>query len=75
MFNQDYKDRLSNISNLVLVKFLEDTMVQPKESEVCLLCTGGAQMTFFSLSLSPSQTVVWFLQGEPGQGNLHSSRE
>lgn len=33
-FNQDYKDRLSNISNLVLVKFLEDTMVQPKESEV-----------------------------------------
>ena len=33
-FNQDYKDRLSNISNLVLVKFLEDTMVQPRESEV-----------------------------------------
>lgn len=32
--NADYKARLSNISNLVLVKFLEDTMVQPRDSEV-----------------------------------------
>ncbi len=40
-FNQDYKDRLSNISNLVLVKFTEDTMVQPKESEVYIERGGG----------------------------------
>ena len=33
-FNQDYKDRVSALSNMVLVKFLQDTMVQPKESEV-----------------------------------------
>ncbi len=33
-FKQEYKDRLSNISNLVLVKFEKDTMVDPKESEV-----------------------------------------
>lgn len=31
--NPDYKARLSQLTNLVLVKFLEDTMVQPKESE------------------------------------------
>ena len=35
-FKQEYKDRLSAISNLVLVKFTEDTMVQPKDSEVSL---------------------------------------
>ena len=51
-FNQDYKDRLSNISNLVLVKFLEDTMVQPKESEVITaLCHLRVNQTaFFSSS-------------------------
>lgn len=34
-----YKARLSSLSNLVLVKFLEDTVVQPRESEVddCIL--------------------------------------
>lgn len=33
MMNVDYKTRLSALSNLVLVKFTEDTMVQPRESE------------------------------------------
>lgn len=32
-FNQQYKANLMNLTNLVLVKFLRDTMVQPKESE------------------------------------------
>ena len=31
--NPDYKARLSNVSNFVMVKFLADTMVQPKDSE------------------------------------------
>lgn len=31
--NPDYKTRLGNLSNFVMVKFLEDTMVQPRESE------------------------------------------
>ncbi|XP_076440551.1 palmitoyl-protein thioesterase 1-like [Babylonia areolata] len=31
--NQNYKDNLLKLKNLVLVKFLQDTMVQPKESE------------------------------------------
>ena len=31
--NPDYKHRISNLSNFVMVKFLEDTMVQPRESE------------------------------------------
>lgn len=34
--NQDYKTRLSQLTNLVLVMFEYDTMVQPKESEVSL---------------------------------------
>lgn len=33
--NSNYKQRLSNLSNLALVKFTQDTMVQPRESEVC----------------------------------------
>lgn len=32
-FNPDYKARLSKLNNLILVKFLEDEMVQPRESE------------------------------------------
>lgn len=31
--NPDYKARLVNLTNLILVKFLEDEMVQPRESE------------------------------------------
>ena len=31
--NQDYKNRISNLSNFVMVMFSKDTMVQPKESE------------------------------------------
>ena len=33
-FNQDYKDNLLKLKNLVLVKFNLDTMVVPRESEV-----------------------------------------
>lgn len=32
-FNSDYKLRLLTLKNLILVKFLEDEMVQPRESE------------------------------------------
>ena len=32
--NEAYKQRLSALANLVLVMFEDDTMVQPKESEV-----------------------------------------
>ena len=39
MMNVDYKTRLSALSNLVLVKFTEDTMVQPRESEVHYVIT------------------------------------
>ena len=33
VFNQTYKDNLSKIKNLVLVKFNQDSMVVPRESE------------------------------------------
>ncbi len=32
-FNEDYKTNLLKIRNLILVKFLRDTMVEPHESE------------------------------------------
>ena len=34
--NPAYKKNLLQIKNLVLVKFLKDTMVDPKESEVSI---------------------------------------
>lgn len=34
--NEKYKENLLKLQNLVLVKFLNDTMVVPKESEVRL---------------------------------------
>ena len=49
-FKQEYKDRLSNISNLVLVKFSKDTMVDPKESEVKKVM-GSSTCVRYSLSL------------------------
>ena len=44
----EYKERLSNVSNLVLVMFANDTMVQPKESEVSLSPVGHAMVTCWS---------------------------
>ena len=35
IMNSTYKQRVSALNNLVLVMFELDTMVQPKESEVC----------------------------------------
>ena len=32
--NKDYKTNLMKLENFVMVKFSEDTMVDPKESEV-----------------------------------------
>ena len=32
-----YKERMMNLSNFVMVKFLQDRMVLPSESEVCHL--------------------------------------
>ena len=46
--NPDYKQRLMKLANLVLVKFTEDTMVQPRESEVLTVhtCIVTACITF-----------------------------
>ena len=46
--NPDYKQRLMKLANLVLVKFTEDTMVQPRESEVLAVVHG--QLEHASLS-------------------------
>jgi len=35
--NASYKSNLQQLNSLVLVKFDNDTMVEPRETEVCLL--------------------------------------
>lgn len=37
VINQMYKDRLTSLNKFVMVKHLNDTMVEPLESEVSLL--------------------------------------
>ena len=34
--NQTYKDNILSLENFAMIKFLNDTVVQPRESEVCI---------------------------------------
>ena len=53
--NEQYKTNLQKLENFVMIKFTEDTMVVPKESEVrlqkscieCLIC-GISNILFVS---------------------------
>ena len=77
--NADYKARLSNISNLVLVKFLEDTMVQPRDSEVGdsvamsafskLYPAGSSRLvcSFFFFIITINHWLQWFGFYKEGQ--------
>ena len=56
--NPDYKARLSTLSNLVLVKFLEDTMVQPRESEWFGFYVEGQDKKVFTMNESKLYTEV-----------------
>ena len=50
VFNATYKNNLMTLKNFVMVKFLNDTMVQPKESEVTdVLFSNG--LCLFSLNM------------------------
>ena len=52
-FNADYKENLLRLKNLVLVKFNNDTMIIPKDSEVC------KQLSLFK-SLNSFETKALF---------------
>lgn len=64
--NAQYKANLMSLNSFVMVRFLQDTMVQPIESEVPLFIHIVIQ-THFKFVL-----VVWILQMGSGFGNCAS---
>lgn len=70
--NPDYKTRLSALSNLVLVMFEDDTMVQPKESEWFGFYKSGQDKDVYSLYDSDIWTKdLLGLQHLNSTGGLH----
>lgn len=57
--NESYKTNLVKLSNLVLVKFLNETIVEPKESEWFEFYAPGQTKTIVSLKDSPIYTEDW----------------
>jgi palmitoyl-protein thioesterase len=71
-FNADYKDRLSKLTNLILVKFTEDTMVQPRESEWFGFYKPGQNKEMYTLFESDLYTKdLLGLKGLNDTGRLH----
>eukprot|EP00731_Ephydatia_muelleri_P031551 Em0023g58a len=70
--NQDYKTRLSQLKNLVLVMFEFDTMVQPKESEWFGFYVEGQDKDVYTLYDSKIwQQDLLGLQALNSTGSLH----
>jgi hypothetical protein len=67
--NQTYKENLMKVKNFVMVKFLRDTMVDPKDTEVNHCCNPLRQTDFNSYF-----SVVWILSSRPSQINVYSAR-
>ena len=59
VFNATYKKNLMKLSNFVMVMFLHDTMVQPKESEVTCFVMGC--VCYVNKIVSIKKKVYWTL--------------
>jgi palmitoyl-protein thioesterase len=57
--NQTYKQNLLTLQNFVMVQFLNDTMVQPKESEWFGFYNPGQDKSVFTLQESPLYQEDW----------------
>jgi palmitoyl-protein thioesterase len=69
--NQTYKQNLMTLQNFVMVQFLNDTMVQPKESEWFGFYNPGQDKTIFTLQESQLYQEDWLgLQEMDSQGKL-----
>lgn len=70
--NETYKTNLMKLKNFVMVKFLQDTMVQPKESEWFGFYKSGQDMETYTLQESPLYTEDWLgLKEMDAAGKLH----
>uniref|UniRef100_T1J8U1 Palmitoyl-protein thioesterase 1 n=1 Tax=Strigamia maritima TaxID=126957 RepID=T1J8U1_STRMM len=70
--NPFYKKNLVKLENLVLVKFLKDTMVEPKESEWFGFYKPGQGKELYKLQDSPLYTEDWIgLKTLDTNGRLH----
>lgn len=69
--NQTYKNNILKLSNFVMVKFTEDTMVQPIESEWFGFYAPGQDQTVLPLRQTPLYTEDWLgLKQLDQQGKL-----
>lgn len=57
--NPEYKNRLSKIRNLVLVGFLNDTMVEPRQSSLFGFYSPGQSRSLYNLRDSPLYQEDW----------------
>ncbi|XP_062506764.1 palmitoyl-protein thioesterase 1-like isoform X2 [Corticium candelabrum] len=70
--NATYKENLMKLKNFVMVKFLQDTMVQPKESEWFGFYKPGQDKETFTLQESPLYMEDWLgLKEMDAAGKLH----
>jgi len=69
--NQTYKDNLMSVENFVMVQFLNDTMVQPKESEWFGFYAPGQDKEVLTLQETPLYQEDWLgLQKMNDNGQL-----
>jgi len=69
--NETYKQNLMTLQNFVMVQFLNDTMVQPKESEWFGFYNPGQDKTVFTLQESPLYQEDWLgLKQMDSEGKL-----
>jgi len=57
--NQQYKDNMLSLANFVMVKFTEDTMVQPRESEWFGFYAPGQDTQVLTLQQTPLYQEDW----------------
>eukprot|EP01126_Amoeba_proteus_P063244 TRINITY_DN869_c0_g2_i6.p1 TRINITY_DN869_c0_g2~~TRINITY_DN869_c0_g2_i6.p1 ORF type:complete len:249 (-),score=47.04 TRINITY_DN869_c0_g2_i6:69-815(-) len=70
--NNLYKERLTSLQNFVMVKFLQDTMVQPRESEWFGFYAEGQDKVVLPLQQTKLYTEDWLgLKQMASQGKLH----
>jgi len=70
--NQTYKNNMMSLDNFVMVQFLNDTMVQPKESEWFGFYVAGQDKEVFTLQDSPLYQEDWLgLKELDESGKLH----
>jgi palmitoyl-protein thioesterase len=66
--NQTYKDNFVKLEKLVLVKALQDTMIQPRDSEWFGFFADNSQST-----LLPMNETMWYLEDSFGLQTLHKA--